>query len=325
MTASSSVGRRPIINYGGARRFGMTDNPWVLTGLQQDAYCGMLVALRRGDAEAVSYFFSHLDRELRNSLVITLVPGHVPGPHSPGLRAIGRALAAKGRTDGTACLVRTLRVPALSKIPERDYELHASSISVVDAHVVVGRSVLLLDDVALTGYSIRACEELLYRAGAAEVQCVVLGRIDSETEPLPVPRPPAKRPAPTGAGQPLPKESVNLPPSITPVYRQSRIQPSRPACEEVARPKFINPQQSSTGAGQGRDVSELQSKQRASSSGPKVRTGSRAEPDKERQPKGAGPDYSRMRRTTRPSIVDSEPGPKYEEMLRRFGAIGNVD
>jgi predicted amidophosphoribosyltransferase len=43
--------------------------------------------------------------------------------------------------------------------------------------LVAGHDVLLLDDIAKSGASLRACEEMLLEAGASLVQMLALGRL----------------------------------------------------------------------------------------------------------------------------------------------------
>lgn len=276
---ASQIRRRPILHYGRDRRFGIRGAPWALRDEHRDEYCLMLAALRRGEEQAIRYFFYRLNRELSANVVIALVPCHLPGLQSLGLGGLGRALAVAGRTDATTCLVRKEAVPTLDAVFERGFDLQRASIALSDSRAIRDRAVLLLDDLAFTGNSIRACEEALYEAGAADVQCVVLGRAD----PAQVLARPQRSTVSPLAGEP------------------STTQERRPdAAQQVPTSRLPAPR-------------------------PRTSPRRRHEHTGDLQPEGAGPDYSLSRRFTRPLIVDSAPGPKYEEMLRRFGAIGDVD
>ena len=55
--------------------------------------------------------------------------------------------------------------------------LHRDTIRVEDAGRVAGRDVLLLDDIARSGASLRSCRQVLLEAGAATVQAVAVGRV----------------------------------------------------------------------------------------------------------------------------------------------------
>ena len=82
-----------------------------------------------------------------------------------------------------------LGVPLLLSILERDESSRARGLAYQDvrrcfslgkaAQQIKGRSVLLLDDVAARGYTLRACSEHLCNAGAKRVVCVVLAQVVS--------------------------------------------------------------------------------------------------------------------------------------------------
>ncbi len=57
--------------------------------------------------------------------------------------------------------------------------MHLGSISVVKAHLIRGRQVLLLDDIVTTGNSFRACRMLLEQNGATLVKCLALAQTSS--------------------------------------------------------------------------------------------------------------------------------------------------
>ena len=79
-----------------------------------------------------------------------------------------------------------LGVPLLLSVLERDESSRARELAYQDiltsfslgntVQQIEGRSVLLLDDVATRGYTLRACSEHLRDAGAKRVVCVVLAQ-----------------------------------------------------------------------------------------------------------------------------------------------------
>ncbi|MBN1461207.1 MAG: hypothetical protein JXA57_16890 [Armatimonadetes bacterium] len=293
--------RRPILHFGRDRRFGVTGKPWELRDEHRDQYCAMLAALRRGEEQAVRFFFSLLDPELSTNVVIALVPCHLPGMQSLGLGGLGRALAAHGRTDATSRLVRLEPVPTLAEVPERGLGLQRTSIAVGGSPTIRDRAVLLLDDLAFTGHSLRACEEALFQAGAADVQCVVLGR----AEPAFV----------------LAKASAKVPPLppglLTAGALKMAAAPPAPWSRLAPQPQVVSDHEPG--------VEHKVPPPPSLTPGPKPRPECRHELDSGTRPKGEGPDYGRMRQTTRPLIVDGAPGPSYWKMLKEFGAIGNVE
>ena len=294
-------GRRPILHFGQDRRFGAAGKPWQLRDEHRDQYCMMLTALRRGEEQAVQYFFSLLDPELSANVAIALVPCHLPGLQSLGLGGLGRALAVRGRTDATSCLVRLEPVPTLAEAPERGFDLQRTSIAVSGSRTVKERAVLLLDDLAFTGHSIRACEDVLLHAGATDVQCVVLGRAEpavvlAEARARVSPPPPEPLPAraPKVAAAPLvPGNRLESQAQLT-TDRKPTIKRRVPTTPIHTREQKPCPERL-------------------------------YEPSRGPRPKGEGRDDARMRRATRPLIVDDAPGPNYWKMLKKFGATGDVD
>ena len=304
MTADTNdtvqAGRRPILHFGRDRRFGAAGKPWQLgDGHRDDPYCKMLLALRGGEEPAVRYFFSLLDRELPTGISIAVVPCHIPGFQSQGLAGLGRALAGAGRTDATTCLVRTQQVPTLDEILERGFDMQRISIATSGPERLRGRAVILLDDIALTGHTIRACEEALYEAGAVSVQCVVLGRVDPALVLAGPKGPASSRPLAERPAVPDPR------PSLAPSGpKRLVVLPPAPHLRKPAPKTAVSA---------------------SSPSGPRRVAEDRHQPTHGPQPRGAGPDYGRMRKTTRPLIVDGAPGPNYWKMLKSFGATGDVD
>lgn len=135
-------------------------------------------ALNRGRVWARRRFAEKLDPVLAPSIAVAVVPSHDPFRTDTAVRDLGKLLAStQDRADATGCLVRHTRIKRISYGGPSFKSLHKGSIRVEDPERVAGRAVLLLDDIARSGASLRACRELLLEAGAATVQALALGRV----------------------------------------------------------------------------------------------------------------------------------------------------
>ena len=135
--------------------------------------------LNKGRKWVLTRLFERLDPMLEDGVALAVVPSHDPFNADPPTRQLARLLAAggEGRVDATGCLVRHTRIKRVVFGGPSYRGLHRQTIAVNDLERVAGRNVLLLDDIAKSGASLRACEELLYEAGARRVQTLALGRV----------------------------------------------------------------------------------------------------------------------------------------------------
>lgn len=135
-------------------------------------------ALNGGKKWPVSRLTERLDRQVSPDVAVVIVPSHDPFLTDPPLRQLARELAAvSNRTDATGCLVRFRKIKRIAWGGASTAAIHRQSIRVENADLIRDRPVLLLDDIARSGASLRACEKLLYEAGAGLVQSVALGRV----------------------------------------------------------------------------------------------------------------------------------------------------
>ena len=80
--------------------------------------------------------------------------------------------------DATSCLVRHTTIRRIVFGGPSTRALHRQTVRVENPSLVVGRRVLLLDDIAKkSGVSLEACREMLYEAGAKVVQAMALGKV----------------------------------------------------------------------------------------------------------------------------------------------------
>jgi hypothetical protein len=136
-------------------------------------------ALNDGRKWVQTRLFERLDAMLEEDIALAVVPSHNPYQTDTPIRQLAQRLAETGsRTDATGCLVRQTKIKRISYGGPSYRSLHRQTIALVEPERVAGRSVLLLDDIARSGASLRACREMLYEAGAELVQTVALARVN---------------------------------------------------------------------------------------------------------------------------------------------------
>jgi phosphoribosylpyrophosphate synthetase len=137
-------------------------------------------ALNKERIWARERFFTQLSALVCNDICLCIVPSHDPFKDDTPLRQLAQMLARepeKNRTDATGCIVRHTKIQKITYGGPSYKSLHKQSIELVHPELVRGRDVLLLDDIAKSGASLRACQELLLEAGASTVQMLALGRL----------------------------------------------------------------------------------------------------------------------------------------------------
>ena len=121
--------------------------------------------------------FALLDPMLEPDIALAVVPTHLAYQAFWPVRTLARQLAENGRGDATTCLVRHTTIRRITFGGPSTKALHRETIRVEEPHLVAGKRVLLLDDIAKSGASLIACRELLLEAGATVVQAMALGRV----------------------------------------------------------------------------------------------------------------------------------------------------
>jgi predicted amidophosphoribosyltransferase len=71
---------------------------------------------------------------------------------------------------------RHTSIQKLARGGNRNLHIHLDSIDIAAPNLVVGKAVLLLDDIATSGNSMIACQQRLLEAGASEVLGLVIGQ-----------------------------------------------------------------------------------------------------------------------------------------------------
>jgi len=141
------------------------------------AWTRMINALNNERQWPLKRFYEQLDAMLEPSIAIAVVPPHIAYQAFWPLRTLAKKLATHDRVDATACLVRSATIRRIIFGGPSTRALHRQTIEVKHPELVQGQRVLLLDDIAKSGTSLVTCRELLYEAGAEQVQAVALGRV----------------------------------------------------------------------------------------------------------------------------------------------------
>jgi predicted amidophosphoribosyltransferase len=127
--------------------------------------------------KAIEHFCEMLDQILASDFAVAVVPSHKPSFNVSGICIVARRLAqSNGRIDATDCLVRKVEIKPLHERSPRAPSIHFNSIVVEHPEQVVGKEVLLLDDIVTSGNSINVCRKKLKDNGARKVECLVLGK-----------------------------------------------------------------------------------------------------------------------------------------------------
>jgi phosphoribosylpyrophosphate synthetase len=137
-------------------------------------------ALNKERIWARERFYAQLSPLLAPHIAICIVPSHDPFRDDAPIRQLGKMLAAeegKNRIDATGCLTRHTKIQKITFGGASYKNLHKQTIEMTHPELVAGHDVLLLDDIAKSGASLRACEEMLLEAGASLVQMLALGRL----------------------------------------------------------------------------------------------------------------------------------------------------
>ena len=137
----------------------------------KESNSGLVLDLKEGKQQALDHFYKKMQNYFGDCFTVCRVPSSDPDNIETGIATLARRLAAEhDRIDGTLCLVRTKKIQKLAHGGQRDENVHLESVQVVKKELIEGKDVLLLDDVMTTGNSLKACQKLLFEAGACKVQ-----------------------------------------------------------------------------------------------------------------------------------------------------------
>jgi predicted amidophosphoribosyltransferase len=143
-----------------------------------DPFSGLVLDLKAGKEDAIQYFTQQIQKaiELAADLSICVVPGHDPTKTTSGIRSVAAGLCKAGPMDATGCLVRTLQIAKLARGGDRSLQKQLETLAVIRPELIMGRRVLLLDDVTTSGNSLLAGRIRLSQAGAKSITMFAVGR-----------------------------------------------------------------------------------------------------------------------------------------------------
>jgi hypothetical protein len=135
-------------------------------------------ALNRGRRWALRRLFERLDPQLAPGIAVAVVPSHAAYVVDTPIRELACLLAASSeRIDATDCLERHQTIPQIVFGGSSTRTLHRQTVHLLYPEKIIGQRVLLLDDIAKSGASLIACQDMLHEAGAILVQAVALARV----------------------------------------------------------------------------------------------------------------------------------------------------
>jgi len=118
--------------------------------------------------------------DLPTGTILVIVPGHEANRSNVG-RPLARAAQALVEMDkryvaSVDTLIRTQTVAKKTGGGSRDSAVDLDSITVTNSSKLKGATVVVLDDTATTGGSLKAARQLLKAAGAGMIAAVAIGR-----------------------------------------------------------------------------------------------------------------------------------------------------
>lgn len=141
-----------------------------------NSFSGLVLDLKEGKPGAINHFFNLLNPHLKDNILLTYVPSHIPANKDSGVKRLATKLASQNnRVDATSCLVRHSKIAKLTNGGDRNQEVHLQSIHLENSHLIEGKTVLILDDVTTTYNSLFACQKILLDHGAKKVNCLAIG------------------------------------------------------------------------------------------------------------------------------------------------------
>lgn len=136
----------------------------------------------RAVEEFIHSLLSKITEESDASIeIVAAIPGHQAHSISQGLVDLTHAIADQLYIVAMPTLLtRTKTIEKLSQGGNRSVLVHQDSMTVVGQHNVIGKSILLIDDVRTTGNSLTAGANLLLQAGAKAVHILAIGQTRDE-------------------------------------------------------------------------------------------------------------------------------------------------
>jgi hypoxanthine phosphoribosyltransferase len=145
-----------------------------------DDWSKKLLELKNKTPNLVDFWCGEIEQHLNNeSFAIAVVPSSSSENKISGIHLVAQKIAKSRQitiTDASSCLIRYRSIEKLASGGSRELTVHANSIELINCHLIKDKNIFLLDDISTTGNSLRACKELLMKAGASKIKCVALGK-----------------------------------------------------------------------------------------------------------------------------------------------------
>ena len=147
------------------------------TNPEWDTNSGLILDVKQNLPKGINHFTNILKSKLSNNeYVICIIPTHEEGTKPSGIRSIAKRLCIPPVIDGTEVLYRVKETQKKTSGGCRDFTLEIESLKVRYKNLIMGKQVLLLDDVTTTGTSLDAGKMLLEESGAGLVVRLALGK-----------------------------------------------------------------------------------------------------------------------------------------------------
>ena len=136
---------------------------------------------KASNKEIIQIIFKNVDDLICKNIVICTIPSHDPANINNGINQLVNLLANSGRIDGSKFLVRTKKIEKKGTGGDRNTSVDLNSIVANNSMVFRNKAILLLDDVATTGNSMKACTEILLKNGAKRVSKLAIWKAGTRT------------------------------------------------------------------------------------------------------------------------------------------------
>ena len=176
-----------IITLGAYHRY-YTDRLHRIRNSKFDGFSTELLNLKCMNPWTIRDFYKMLNPIIPRGISICTVPPSKSSTTTSGIREVAKLLCADpyyGRKDRICFLIRKTSIPNHSDFAPRNKSTHLLSIIPAPGVSIKGERIILLDDITTTGFSLKACRDILLLAGAASVSMLALAQTIYDTAPEP--------------------------------------------------------------------------------------------------------------------------------------------
>jgi hypothetical protein len=107
------------------------------SGADYPEYSQQILNLKKGDPEAVQFFFDRVNPKLVDDFAIAIVPSHNPTNFAGGLKKLASEIANVGdRSDASGRVVQHTKIETLTSGGIRTVDVHTASTNVANGHLI---------------------------------------------------------------------------------------------------------------------------------------------------------------------------------------------